>query len=135
MSIKKIAIGVAAVVLVGFSLACGSGGGNSAGSDAAPTEEPTTAEATTASGHTIKFVVKAADGSVDMVNWSTLEDSSVDNNVTSPWSKSVKLEDSSGLVGVDASDSSRVSCELYVDGKKVDDGDSDGTVNCSDTVG
>lgn len=85
-------------------------------------------------GHDIQFEVTTADGSVDMVNWSTLDDSALEDNTKSPFVKRVRLERKTGIVGVNASDASRVRCRLTVDGKVVDEGESDFVVNCSFVV-
>ena len=107
------------------------------------TDDPTRAglgpaPTTAAVGHKILFEVTSPSGAATatLVNWSTLEDSAADHDQALPWSKEVLLETRSGLVGVTASVAGgRVACKLYVDGKLVDEGESDGVVNCSDTVG
>jgi hypothetical protein len=89
---------------------------------------------TPAAVHTIVFEVTTADGSVNSVNWSTLGDSAVLNDEASPFSKTVTLDRRYGLVGVTASDDTRLRCRLIVDGAIVDEGESDGVVNCSASV-
>jgi hypothetical protein len=91
-------------------------------------------------GHTIRFEVTTAGGTASLINWSTLEDAAVEQNVpataAAPWVMEVNLEDQLGLVGVNASaaDGKNVACKLFVDGKLVDEASGDGSVNCSDTV-
>lgn len=127
---------VAAAVLALASLACGAGQTDKP--NGPPADAPTSASAATkgrpAKGHTIKFEVVAESGTATMVNWSTLEDHALLNNVQTPWTKEARLEDKYGLVGVNATADGRITCKLWVDGKLVDEGESDGSVNCSDTV-
>lgn len=95
------------------------------------------AASTTPAGHVIRFEVTSPSGAATatLINWSTLEDSALDRDQALPWSKEVQLETRSGLVGVNASvTGGRVACKLFVDGALVDEGESDGTVNCSDLV-
>lgn len=104
--------------------------GNQAGNNQTATATQTQA------GHTIRFeVTSTAATTATLINWSTVEDSALLKNEKLPWSKEVVLEDKFGLVGVNASVASgKVACKLYVDGKLVDEGESDSVVNCSDTV-
>jgi hypothetical protein len=93
----------------------------------------------TAGGKVIRFEVWAASGTASLVNWSTLEDSAILRDVPAaedePWVHEATLETTFGLVGVNASATSGlVSCRLLVDGVQVDEGESEGTVNCSATV-
>ncbi len=82
-------------------------------------------------GHQVRFEATAQSGRLTMVNWSILEDASVETDPTSPWTKTVTLETAAGLVGINASGTGTVTCRLLVDGKVVDEGSSEGTVNCS----
>lgn len=101
----------------------------------APTSAaPVTVAPTKAGGHTIRFEVTSSTGKAT-VNWSTLEDAASLNDVPTPWSKEVRLETRTGLVGVTASgNGAHLTCKLIVDGKVVDEGESDSVVNCSASV-
>lgn len=94
-----------------------------------------TGGSTRAEGHTVTFEVTTADGNVDMVNWSTLENSAVLNDEVSPFTTTVPMRAVYGLVGVTASDGSRLTCRLTVDGVIVATVTGDGDVNCSAPVG
>lgn len=86
-------------------------------------------------GHTIRFEVTSTSGKATLVNWSTLEDSAVLSDQQTPWSKEVHLDGTAGLVGVNASASSGlIACKIHVDGVLLDEGESEGAVNCSGTV-
>lgn len=86
-------------------------------------------------GHTIRFEVTATSGHATLVNWSTLEDSAVLSDQQTPWSKEAHLDSAAGLVGVNASTADGlIACKIYVDGGLLDEGESEGTVNCSGTI-
>jgi hypothetical protein len=93
--------------------------------------------ATSAAGHTIRFEVTSRPGITALVNWSTVGDSAILHDQTLPWAKDVRLDAAAGLVGINAtsSDGGRIACKLFVDGKQIKANESDGTVNCSTTVG
>lgn len=99
-----------------------------------PDKAPAVAQ-TKAAGHEIRFEVTSAGAGAATVNWSTIGDSAILTNESLPWSKTVTLKDSYGLVGVTASaPSGRLTCRLLVDGREVKKNESDLVVNCSDTV-
>src|SRR2546421_6188336 len=93
--------------------------------------------ATTAAGHAIRFEVTSRPGIAALINWSTIGDSALLHDQALPWAKDVRLDAAAGLVGINAtaSDGGRIFCKLYVDGKQIKANESDGTVNCSTTVG
>lgn len=131
--------GVAAMFagLVALSLGCGMGSKEDSPAAGATPPSPTNPTAPSgAEGRQIRFEVTASSGKASMINWSTVEDSAIVNDAKTPWMKTVTLEDKYGLIGVNAtaSDGKTIACKLYVDGKLVDEGESDGSVNCSDTV-
>lgn len=89
-------------------------------------------------GHVIRFEVTAESGTALLVNWSTVEDAALERDVAAstdkPWVKEVTLETRTGLVGVNVTGTGKVSCKLLVDGQVVDEGESEGVVNCSKAI-
>ncbi|MFB6392643.1 MmpS family transport accessory protein [Polymorphospora lycopeni] len=83
--------------------------------------------------HDVRFEVTSEAGTA-YINWSTLGDSAVESEAATPWSKEVQLEGSAGLAGVTATAIGTISCKLWVDGNLVDEGESEGVVNCSATI-
>jgi hypothetical protein len=136
---------IAALVIVGVLILCVGAvlvGSFLPGANPEPASGPssgaTSGASSRAAGKTVRFEVWTASGTA-LVNWSTLEDSAILRDVPAaedePWVHEATLETSFGLVGVNASAASGlVSCRLLVDGAVVDEGESEGTVNCSATV-
>lgn len=124
---------IVGLCLVGGLISVVAGHGNSGSAD--PSVAATQQAADPKTGHTVTFEVAAKTGKLTLVNWSILEDSAILNNPPSPWKKSVTLETATGLAGVNVSGTGTVTCRLLVDGKVIDEGESDAVVNCSDTIG
>lgn len=86
-------------------------------------------------GHTIRFEVTTKSGTATIINWSTIEDSALLTDQKTPWSLDVVMDRKLGSVGVNASaGEGTVSCKVFMDGVLLDEGESEGAVNCSGSV-